>query len=33
MQRFLTLHRNGSGSLNRIYSRTFDPYEIFDELK
>lgn len=32
-QRFLTLHRNGSGSLNRMYSRTFDPHEIFREIK
>ncbi|WWC73655.1 uncharacterized protein I206_107627 [Kwoniella pini CBS 10737] len=31
--RFVTLHRNGSASINRIYSRTFDPYEIYDELK
>ncbi|WRT69738.1 uncharacterized protein IL334_006729 [Kwoniella shivajii] len=31
--RFVTLHRNGSASLNRMYSRTFDPYEIYDELK
>jgi len=32
-QRFVTLHRNGSASLNRIYSRNFDPYDIFDEFK
>ncbi|WVF68231.1 hypothetical protein IAT40_002996 [Kwoniella sp. CBS 6097] len=31
--RFVTLHRNGSASINRMYSRTFDPYEIYDELK
>lgn len=31
--RFITLHRNGSVSMNRIYSRTFDPLEIFRELK
>ncbi|KAK4687460.1 hypothetical protein P7C73_g2651, partial [Tremellales sp. Uapishka_1] len=31
--RFVTLHRNGSTSINRIYSRMFDPYEIYDELK
>ncbi|WWC65872.1 uncharacterized protein I303_108494 [Kwoniella dejecticola CBS 10117] len=31
--RFVTLHRNGSASINRIYSRTFDPFEIYDELK
>ena len=32
-KRFVTLHRNGSASLNRIYTRQFDPYEIFAELK
>jgi hypothetical protein len=32
-QRFVTLHRNGSASINRIYARNFDPYEIYDELK
>jgi hypothetical protein len=32
-QRVLTLHRNGSASINRIYSRNFDPHEIFNELK
>ena len=32
-QQFITLHRNGSASINRIYSRTFDPYEIYDEFK
>nr|XP_031857734.1 uncharacterized protein CI109_006894 [Kwoniella shandongensis]KAA5524806.1 hypothetical protein CI109_006894 [Kwoniella shandongensis] len=31
--RFVTLHRNGSASINRMYSRTFDPYEIYEELK
>ncbi|CAK9782914.1 hypothetical protein CC85DRAFT_266518 [Cutaneotrichosporon oleaginosum] len=31
--RFIHLRRNGSASLNRIYTRTFDPYEILDELK
>ncbi|WVR08039.1 hypothetical protein IAU60_005083 [Kwoniella sp. DSM 27419] len=31
--RFVTLHRNGTASINRIYSRTFDPYEIYAELK
>ncbi|ORY34678.1 hypothetical protein BCR39DRAFT_513984 [Naematelia encephala] len=31
--RFLTLHRNGSASINRIYSRLFDPYDIYDEIK
>ncbi|BEJ04297.1 hypothetical protein CcaverHIS641_0201140 [Cutaneotrichosporon cavernicola] len=31
--RFIHLRRNGSASLNRIYTRTFDPYEIIDELK
>lgn len=31
--RFLALRRNGSATINRIYTRTFDPYEIFDELK
>ncbi|KAL7425200.1 hypothetical protein Q5752_000888 [Cryptotrichosporon argae] len=31
--RFITLHKNGSASLNRVYSRMFDPYEIYDELK
>lgn len=33
IQRFITLHRNGSASINRIYSRQFDPYQIYDELK
>lgn len=32
-QRFIHLRRNGSGSLNRIYTRSFDPYDIMDELK
>jgi len=27
------LHRNGSCSLNRIYSRSFDPLVIFREIK
>ncbi|KAJ9112667.1 hypothetical protein QFC22_006169 [Naganishia vaughanmartiniae] len=31
--RFLILHRNGSASLNRIYSRTFDPLEIYAEIR
>ncbi|ORX37661.1 hypothetical protein BD324DRAFT_622801 [Kockovaella imperatae] len=31
--RFITLNRNGSGSINRMYSRLFDPYDIYDELK
>jgi len=32
-QRWITLHRNGSASINRFYSRTFDPYDIAAELK
>lgn len=32
-QRFVTLHRNGAASINRIYSRLFDPYDIYEELK
>lgn len=32
-QRFITLRHNGSAMLNRIYTRTFDPYDIYDELK
>ncbi|RSH93235.1 hypothetical protein EHS25_007589 [Saitozyma podzolica] len=31
--RFVTLHRNGAASINRIYSRLFDPYDIYEELK
>lgn len=31
--RFLTLRRNGSAAINRIYTRTFNPMEIYDELK
>ncbi|KAJ9095308.1 hypothetical protein QFC21_005674 [Naganishia friedmannii] len=31
--RFLILHRNGTASLNRIYSRTFDPLEIYAEIR
>ncbi|TXT12974.1 hypothetical protein VHUM_01375 [Vanrija humicola] len=31
--RFLTFRRNGSAAIDRIYSRTFNPLEIYDELK
>jgi hypothetical protein len=31
--RFILLHRNGTASLNRIYSRTFDPLEIYAEIR
>lgn len=31
--RFIILHRNGTASLNRIYSRTFDPLEIYAEIR
>ncbi|WVQ78961.1 hypothetical protein IAT38_001053 [Cryptococcus sp. DSM 104549] len=31
--RFVTLHRNGSASINRMSARDFNPYFIFDELK
>jgi hypothetical protein len=33
MQKFVTIHRNGSAGINRYYSRHFDPYVIYDELK
>jgi hypothetical protein len=32
-QKFVTIHRNGSAGINRYYSRHFDPYVIYDELK
>jgi hypothetical protein len=32
-KRFVTINRNGSAGINRYYSRHFDPYEIYDELK
>ena len=32
-QRFITLNRNGTASINRMNSRLFDPYNIYDELK
>lgn len=31
--RFIILHRNGTASLNRIYSRTFDPGVIYEEIR
>lgn len=33
LQRFVTLHRSGYATINRIYSRLFDPCDIYDELK
>jgi len=32
-EKFVTIHRNGSAGINRYYSRHFDPYVIYDELK
>lgn len=31
--RFIILHRNGTASLNRMYSRTFDPGAIYEEIR
>ncbi|GHJ89455.1 hypothetical protein NliqN6_5857 [Naganishia liquefaciens] len=31
--RFIVLHRNGTASLNRMYSRTFDPSAIYQEIR
>lgn len=33
VKKFVTIHRNGSAGINRYYSRHFDPYVIYDELK